>query len=73
MLVTALGQPLRNATVSLIRGSTDTAITNSCGQVFFPSLSEATDYRLEVTHPSYPTRVIDPVTISGDEFEEVGL
>ncbi len=73
VLVTALGQPLRNATVSLVRGSTDTAVTNSCGQVFFPSLSEATDYRLEVTHPSYPTRVIDPVTISGDEFEEVGL
>jgi prepilin-type N-terminal cleavage/methylation domain-containing protein len=69
----SLGAPVRDATVRLIRGSTDTAYTSGCGQAFFSGVNEEPDYRLEVTAPTYGTTVIDPLSVSGDTVQAVTI
>ncbi len=73
VVVTAGGMPLRNATVTLTRGSSDVETTGGCGQVFFDGLTSAADYQLSVSASGYTTATIDPVSISGDTVVEVAL
>ncbi|MFN3693207.1 MAG: prepilin-type N-terminal cleavage/methylation domain-containing protein [Candidatus Paceibacteria bacterium] len=73
VVVTAGGMPLRNATVTLTRGSSDVETTGGCGQVFFDGLTSAADYQLSVSASGYTTATIDPVLISGDTVVEVAL
>jgi prepilin-type N-terminal cleavage/methylation domain-containing protein len=73
VVVTAGGAPLRNATVTLTRGSSDIETTEGCGQVFFGGLTNAADYQLTVSAAGYTTATIDPLSISGDTVVEVAL
>ncbi len=73
VVVTAGGNPVRDATVTLTRGSSDVETTGSCGQVFYPGLTTATDYQLTVSASGYSAVTIDPLPISGDVVFEVAL
>jgi len=54
------GAPLPGAEVALSRtGYADTQFTNACGQVYFDSLIEVSDYLLEITRTGY-----DLITLS---------
>jgi hypothetical protein len=74
VVVTAGGLPLRDATVTLtLGGSSMSAVTGGCGQVYFGSLTTAGDYRLEVNASGYSMAVTDPLSVSGDVVVEVAL
>ena len=73
VVVTAGGVPLRNATVTLTRGSSDVETTGGCGQTFFDGLTSAADYELTVSASGYTSATIDPLSISGDTIVEVAL
>ena len=47
--------------------------TSWCGQTFFPTLTAASDYALEVAAPGYVTNRIDPITVNGITVQEVIL
>jgi hypothetical protein len=73
VVVTAGGAPLRNATVTLTRGSSDNETTGGCGQVFFGGLTSAVDYELTVSASGYTAATINPLSISWDTVVEVAL
>ncbi len=66
------GNPIKDATVELIKGSVQTKTTSPCGQVFFPSLLSP-DYELRVSATGYSTFSLDPLSISGDILQTVTL
>lgn len=68
------GEPIYGATVDLERGAMNTTRDTSwCGQVYFPSLIEDTNYVLEVTAPGYSPLTIDPLSVSGAAVQSVIL
>jgi prepilin-type N-terminal cleavage/methylation domain-containing protein len=73
VVVTAAGLPVRDATVTLTRGSSSVRTTSGCGQVFFGSLAAESDYELTVSAPGYAPVTVDPLSISGDVVEVFAL
>ncbi len=73
VVVDMTGQPVIGGEVILTRGSATTALTSWCGQAFFSSLAEDTNYRLEVRSPGFVTAVFDPFTVSGNTVQVVSL
>jgi prepilin-type N-terminal cleavage/methylation domain-containing protein len=71
---TAGGTPVIGAQVQLTQGAfSATAVTKSCGQVFFSGLTAATDYALLITASGYTTQNLTNIDISGDEVQNVTL
>jgi hypothetical protein len=69
------GSPVIGATVSLDdnAGSIITKQTGACGQAFFPSLSSAVEYTLEVSANGFSNYTISSTTVAGTAVEEVIL
>jgi len=66
------GTALPGGTVTLSRsGYTGTAVTTSCGQVFFSGLNSASDYDLSVAVPGYTTQTFSAVDVTGDIVQVV--
>lgn len=66
--------PIVDADVRLTRTAYDTTVsTGWCGQAFFGSLGDETDYTLEVSANGYTTQVLSPYSISGETVERVIL
>lgn len=72
-ILDSLGLPIRDAVVRLERGGNVEKTTHGCGQVFFESLIDAVDYRVDVSAPGYAPITIDPVSVSGDTVLSVTL
>ncbi|MCU0678686.1 MAG: carboxypeptidase regulatory-like domain-containing protein [Candidatus Pacebacteria bacterium] len=73
VVITAGGQPVRGATVTLTRGSSVARISSGCGQVFFAGLAAESDYELTVSAPGFAPVTVNPLSISGDVVEEFAL
>ena len=62
-----LGGLMEDATVSLTRsGYSGNKISGACGQTYFGSLGNFSDYNLSVSKSGYVTEVLSGVSISGD-------
>ena len=71
---TAGGTPVIGAQVVLTQGAfSSTAVTKSCGQVFYSGLTAAIDYTLNVSAAGYTTQNLTNVDISGDEVITITL
>ena len=71
---TAGGTPVIGAEVVLEQGTfSDTKITGGCGQVFFGSLTPASDYTLDVSAVGYTAQNLTNIDVSGDEVKNITL
>ena len=69
---TVSGVVIPGATVTISRpGYNDTALTSSCGQVFFSGLTAASDYSVDVAASGYTTQSFSNVTASGTVVQTV--
>ncbi|NBD73719.1 hypothetical protein GVX82_01610 [Patescibacteria group bacterium] len=69
-----VGDPLPDASVTLARpGLSEVRTTTSCGQAHFAGLVSATDYELEVTHPSFSPTTRTGEEVAGDTTFDVSL
>lgn len=67
-----LGISIENATVILRRGGfSQTGDSRNCGQVFFPGLTAALDYELEVSVSGYATQTITDVKVDNNSVTVV--
>lgn len=74
VVVEAGGASLTDASVTLSRpGYSETLTTSQCGQVFFNSLNNNSDYTIEVSAAGYPTNTINPFSIDGTMVEVITL
>ena len=48
-------------------------ITGGCGQVFFGSLTPASDYTLDVSAVGYTAQNLTNIDVSGDEVKNITL
>ncbi len=68
------GAPLSGATVTLSRtGFTQTGTTDTCGNAYFSSLTNASDYTLNATKTTYTTYSANNVSVSGHGFNTITL
>ncbi len=66
--------PVIGADVELtLGGSTWNGRTGRCGQAFFGGLSEASDYRIEVSRDGYTTQSVSSTTVSGVTVQDITL
>jgi prepilin-type N-terminal cleavage/methylation domain-containing protein len=73
VVVTASGQPVRNATVTLTKSGSTVKTTSGCGQAFFGGVTAEPDYVLTVSAPGYSPVTVDPLSVTGDVVEEIAL
>jgi type II secretory pathway pseudopilin PulG len=65
--VTASGQPIPGATVTLQKaGFSDTETTSSCGQVYFANLNSANTYSVTISPDGYTAQSFANIDITGD-------
>ena len=68
------GNPLPGVTVELDRtGVNEVAVTNNCGQVYFPNLPVATDYQITASAVGFDTEILSDVDVSDDTVAQIIL
>lgn len=68
------GEPINAADIELRQGaSTWNQITGWCGQAFMGSLSNDSNYALEVSAPGYSIQTIDPYIVNNKTVQEIIL